>query len=91
MRLIKKSNCSNCFLIKEADPLELVHGADLVVGFYSNLLLEADVLGKKVIRYFPGKPEADLLIHKKNLKKIRDKNELMKEIENCILSPKKSF
>ena len=91
VRLIKKSNSKTCFLLEEADPLVLVHASDIVVGFYSNLLLEAEVLGKKVIRYFPGKPEADLLKHKKSLKKIKDKNELMKEIEHCILSAEKSF
>lgn len=80
--VIKHNNSQNCFLIKEADTLELIHASDIVVGFYSNLLLEAEVLGKKVIRYFPGKPEADLLKHKESLKKISDKNELMREINS---------
>lgn len=84
MKVIKKTNCNNCFLTKDADALELMHASDVVIGFYSNLLLEAEVLGKKVIRYFPGKPEADLLRHKKSLKKTQNRNELMKEIKNCI-------
>ena len=73
MKFIKKSNCRNCFLLKDADPLELAHASDIVVGFYSNLLLEAEALGKNVIRYFPGKQEADLLRHKEGLKKVQDK------------------
>jgi len=83
-RLIKKTNDSNCFLIKEADTLELISASDIVVGFYSNVLLEAEALNKKVIRYFPGNSEADLLKHKVSLKKIQSKNELMEEIKHSI-------
>jgi len=84
LEVLKSNNSQNCFLIKEADTLELIHASDIVVGFYSNLLLEAGVLGKKVIRYFPGKPEADLLRHKESLKKIQNINELMDEIKPGI-------
>jgi hypothetical protein len=79
--IIKRNDSQNCFLIREADTLELIQASDLVVGFYSNLLLEAEMLGKRVVRYFPGNPEADLLKHKESLKKIRDINELMDEIK----------
>lgn len=48
-------------LIKEADVPELLAASDLVIGFYSNLLLEASALQKSTIRYFPGNTEADLL------------------------------
>lgn len=54
-------------LVKEADVPELLVCCDLVIGFYSNILLEAHALGKRVIRYFPGNPEADLLMHSKNI------------------------
>jgi len=84
IEIIQKNKNQNCFLIKDADAVELIHASDIVVGFYSNLLLEADVLGKKVIRYFPGHAEADLLKHKKGLKKVHNKNELIKEIKRCI-------
>jgi hypothetical protein len=82
--VIGKNKTSNCFLTKEADPLELINTADLVVGFYSNLLLEAEVLGKEIIRYFPGNPEADLLKHKKNLEPVQNKNELLAEIKRLL-------
>ena len=84
LELIKRNNNPNCVLITEADTLELINASDIVVGFYSNLLLEAEALKKKVIRYFPGKPEADLLKDRKSLKRIQDKNELMQEIKHCI-------
>jgi CDP-glycerol glycerophosphotransferase (TagB/SpsB family) len=71
-------------LVKEADALELIHASDLVVGFYSNLLLEAEALGKQVIRYFPANEEADPLKHKISLKKVRTRNELVKEIKHFI-------
>lgn len=86
LEVIDKINKPNCFLIRNADPLELINATDIVVGFYSNMLLEAEVLGKRVIRYFPGNPEADLLKHKESLKRIENKNELMSKIESCIYS-----
>lgn len=42
---------------------ELCSIADVVIGFYSNFLLEARALGCSVIRYLPGQPEADPLHH----------------------------
>jgi hypothetical protein len=42
---------------------ELCATADVVVGFYSNFLLEARALGRPVIRYLPGPPEVDPLRH----------------------------
>jgi hypothetical protein len=42
---------------------ELIHASDLVIGFYSNLLLEARALGRPVLRYFPGHKSFDLLAH----------------------------
>jgi hypothetical protein len=42
---------------------ELCSVADVVIGFYSNFLLEARALGRAVIRYLPGPPELDPLGH----------------------------
>lgn len=43
---------------------ELIHASDLVVGFYSNLLLEAYALGCPVVRYYPSpNPSTDPLGH----------------------------
>jgi CDP-glycerol glycerophosphotransferase (TagB/SpsB family) len=83
-QVIEESRHENCFLIEEADAAELIHAADVVVGFYSNLLLEAEALNKKVIRYFPGNEEADILRHKIGLKKVRTKKELLEELKHCI-------
>jgi hypothetical protein len=47
-------------LIKEANVPELIKASDLVVGFHSNLLLDAKALNKNVVRYFPGNNNADL-------------------------------
>jgi hypothetical protein len=57
-------------IISSADTLELVNAADLIIGFYSNLLLEAEALGKKVLRFFPGDEKADLLRHHKSIMKV---------------------
>ena len=79
----KKSKL-HIYKIREADILELINASDLVVGFYSNVLLEAEAIGKKVIRYFPGNDKADLLHHKTSLKLARDKVELADELKHCV-------
>ncbi|MBB1287118.1 hypothetical protein HRH25_22255 [Flavisolibacter sp. BT320] len=71
-------------LVQSADTLELVHACDVVVGFYSNLLLEAEAVGKKVIRYFPGKPEADLLWHRTSLIKTETKAALATALQTYL-------
>jgi len=40
-------------LLDEVNIPELIHSVDVVLGFYSNILLDAIAIGKKVIRYFP--------------------------------------
>lgn len=42
---------------------ELIHASDAVVGFFSNLLLEADALHRPVVRYYPGDRASDPLAH----------------------------
>jgi hypothetical protein len=42
---------------------DLVHASDVVLGFFSNLLLEADALGRPVVRYHPGDAALDPLSH----------------------------
>jgi len=47
----------------QADVPELIHASDAVVGFFSNLLLEADALKRPVVRYYPGDRASDPLAH----------------------------
>jgi hypothetical protein len=49
--------------IKTINNLELINIADLVIGFYSNFLIEAAALHKKIIRYFPKTGELDPIKH----------------------------
>jgi hypothetical protein len=81
---IEKTEWPNVSLIKNADSLELINIADLVIGFYSNFLLDAKAMGKKVVRYFPGKEEADLLSHDSSVLKIKDKASLHHHLKNLI-------
>jgi CDP-glycerol glycerophosphotransferase (TagB/SpsB family) len=70
--------------ITDGDVPELINASDLVIGMYSNLLLEAFVLNKKVIRYFPGNKTEDLLRHSKLSETCSDKSELEKQINHFI-------
>jgi hypothetical protein len=83
-REIAKANCRNASFLKNADTLELIHASDLVIGFFSNFLLDSKALGKKVLRYFPGNDEADLLSHERSLLKIKDKRSLYNHLKNII-------
>jgi len=72
-------------LVTEANVPELLHASDVVIGFYSNLLLEAKALNKKVIRYFPGNEQADLLRMSNDLSKTcTTKAELKSQILSFI-------
>lgn len=71
-------------LLTKADTLELLHSCDVVIGFYSNILLEAEALGKKVIRFFPGEESADLLQHKTSLPAVKDEKQLLATLKYCI-------
>lgn len=51
------------FADDSTNTLELINAADLIVGIQSNFLLEADALGKSIIRYFPASPEMDAIRH----------------------------
>lgn len=81
---IEKTGSRNVSLIKNADTLEMIHAADLVIGFYSNFLLDAKALGKNVVRYYPGNEEADLLNHDHSLIKLKDKTSLHHHLKNII-------
>jgi CDP-glycerol glycerophosphotransferase (TagB/SpsB family) len=48
---------------RQADVPDLIHASDAVVGFFSNLLLEADALKRPVVRYYPGDRASDPLAH----------------------------
>ncbi|MGI8892274.1 MAG: hypothetical protein ACR2GN_02325 [Bacteroidia bacterium] len=71
-----------CLIIKKAQNLELIHSADIVVGFYSNFLLEALQLNKKVLRYFPGPASLDPFEHLKEILPPLDEKELYISLKN---------
>ena len=52
-----------CLWLETEDPLQLAALSRVVVGHYSNALLEADAVGAKVLRYFPGPRPPDYLEH----------------------------
>lgn len=81
---MEKTTWTKVSFLENADTLELINAADLVIGFFSNFLLDAKALSKKVVRYFPGNDEADLLSHEQSLLKIKDKGSLYHHLKNII-------
>jgi hypothetical protein len=65
--------------------LELIHASDLVIGFHSNFLLEAQALGKQVIRYYPSEG-LDSLAHLTIGKKITNIDDLITSIDRIYSS-----
>lgn len=64
----------------DLNSLELISIVDLVIGFHSNFLLEAQALDKQIIRYYPAKG-IDSLAHLTIGKKITNIDDLIKGID----------
>jgi CDP-glycerol:poly(glycerophosphate) glycerophosphotransferase len=62
MRVLLASS-AQVVVAAQTDVPELIHASDVVVGFFSNLLLEADALQRPVVRYYPGDRASDPLAH----------------------------
>lgn len=83
--VIDKHADVNCTLVTIADIPELLNAVNIVVGFYSNILLEAKALNKNVIRYFPGDKEFDQLKHALDFKPLtRSREDLRTELKLCL-------
>jgi hypothetical protein len=63
----------------QTDTINLIYFSDIIIGFFSNLLLEADVFNKKIIRYRPAGFKNDPF-HKKKLGVIADKKTIINYI-----------
>lgn len=61
----------------QTDTIKLIYYSDIIIGFFSNILLEADIFNKKIIRYRPDGFKHDPF-HKKNLGVIANKNSIIK-------------
>jgi hypothetical protein len=75
-------------LVTVADNLELIKSVDVVIGFYSNLLLEANTIGGKVIRYMPGHVSSDYLLHYSQLPAISSPEALKLKIKTLVYESK---
>ena len=71
------------YILKEADANELLNVSDLVIGFYSNILLEAECLGKKVLRFVPSE-DSDLFAHIKVGELIRSREQLLQQLKTKL-------
>ena len=65
----------------QSDVPALIHAADAVVGFFSNLLLEADALKRPVVRYYPGDRALDPLAHLALGTRVGSAGELASELQ----------
>lgn len=53
-------NCQQFYLLPEKiDTNTIIYFSDIVIGFFSSLLIEASILGKPVLRYFYKQPKYD--------------------------------
>jgi hypothetical protein len=77
------SNTQLMILDKHTDSNHLIYYSDVVIGFFSNFLLEANAMKKPVVRYHPLATENDPLAHL-NVGSIASK-ENINDILNTVL------
>jgi len=74
------SGCRNFSLLKEeVNVNHAIYFADIVMGFFSSLLIEADIMNKPILRFF-SKPLAKDPLDELSIGKIIDKALLLKEL-----------
>ena len=78
--LIKKYNFLKIKIIQDISPLDIIYHSKFVVGMFSNLLIESYLIGKTVLRIQIGQKEDLFKLKRKEIKIIRSKNKLKKEI-----------
>ena len=59
---IYKNNYKNVFFYEQNNSIDLLCHSDIVIGMFSSILVEANVLKKSVIRYFPKSLMIDPLL-----------------------------
>jgi len=68
----------------DLDNLDIMNAADLIVGFHSNFLIEANALQKDIIRYFPKSQDKDELHHLSIGQKVTNKISLQNSIKTIL-------
>ena len=74
----------NIFAIKKIDPLPLAYYSDLILGMFSNLLIEALLLGKKVLRVQIGQKKDLFKFDEISCTVVRRVSDLNYNLENFI-------
>jgi hypothetical protein len=77
----KTTQNENVFFLKEVDSRELILACNLVVGIFSNLIVEAFILKKPVVRYFPFYGTNDLFLSSLPILKFDSKKVLKKFLQ----------
>lgn len=67
----------------QIDNLDLMANSDVIIGFFSNFLIEAAALGKSIIRYFP-ETSPDLIGHLKIGVRVFGRKELLQQINSSL-------
>ena len=79
-----KSGQLNIGLIQNVDTNTLLYHVDLIIGMFSNILVEASFFNSNIIRFLPKKPKEDVLHSRQPGRLIHDKGEFKQELESCI-------
>ena len=72
-------------LLGQTNTNDLIYFSDCIIGISSNLLIEASLMGKKIIRFFPPN-YSDPLSHLHFGKKVGNQEELLNAIEALLLA-----
>ena len=82
---IQKSISSQIFILpNDVDTNSLIYYSDVIIGFFSNFLIEADLMHKPVLRYLIEGVKKDPFLDM-NIGKIVNQNTLVQEIKLICL------
>ena len=62
IKTINNSNYKNVIFFDQNNTIDLLFHTDIIVGMFSSILVEANVLKKQIIRHFPPNPMKDPLL-----------------------------
>ncbi|MCW7471397.1 hypothetical protein [Leptospira kanakyensis] len=84
LEILKTSFPKNLILLDQTiNPNELLYHSEMVIGFFSNMLVEAKIMGKKVLRYHPKEAKQDPLSHL-NIGEVVDSDSLQQILSEFV-------
>ena len=80
-KIVAEFPVKNYLFISTVDTNELIYHSDVIIGIYSNFLVEAEKLKKNILRHIPNPNNEDSLDHLKSVKISHNVDDLASNIK----------